>query len=48
MPKKPKKRKQSPRKDASRIHQSLRVTPSMEAGVSDHFWSLEEVVGLLD
>jgi hypothetical protein len=26
-----------------RIHQSLRVTPAMEAGLSDHVWSLEEV-----
>ncbi|MGH9747224.1 MAG: IS1 family transposase [Candidatus Acidiferrales bacterium] len=31
-----------------RIHQSLRVTPAMEAGVSDHVWSIEEVVDLLD
>jgi hypothetical protein len=31
-----------------RIHQSLRVTPGMEAGVSNHVWSLEEIVGLLD
>ena len=31
-----------------RIHQSLRVTPAMEAGVVDHAWSLEEVVALLD
>ena len=31
-----------------RIHQSLRVTPAMEAGVADHVWSLEEVVALLD
>ena len=31
-----------------RIHQTLRVTPAMEAGVSDHVWTLEEVVGLLD
>ena len=23
-----------------RIHSSLRVTPAMEAGVSDHVWSL--------
>ena len=29
-----------------RIHKSLRVTPAMEAGVSDHVWSLEEVAGL--
>lgn len=31
-----------------RIHQSLRVTPAMEAGISDHVWSIEEIVGLLD
>jgi hypothetical protein len=27
-----------------RIHQTLRVTPAMEAGISDHVWSLEEIV----
>ncbi len=31
-----------------RVHQSLRVTPAMEAGVADHVWSLEEVIALLD
>ena len=31
-----------------RIHQPLRVTPSMAAGVSDHVWSLNELIGLLD
>jgi hypothetical protein len=30
-----------------RIHQSLRVTPAMEAGISDHVWSLEETIDLL-
>ena len=30
-----------------RIHQSLRVTPAMEAGISDHVWSIEEIVSLL-
>jgi len=30
-----------------RIHQSLRVTPAMEAGVADHFWSIEEILALL-
>ena len=30
-----------------RIHQSLRVTPAKEAGISDHIWSLDEVVNLL-
>lgn len=31
-----------------RIHQTLRVTPAMEAGIADHVWSLEELVGLLE
>ena len=31
-----------------RIHQSLRVTPAMEAGISDHVWSLAEVVEMID
>jgi hypothetical protein len=31
-----------------RIHQTLRVTPAMEAGVSDHVWSLDEVIDLLN
>jgi hypothetical protein len=31
-----------------RIHQTLRVTPAMEAGVSDHVWSLDEIIALLD
>jgi hypothetical protein len=30
-----------------RVHQTLRVTPAMEAGISDHVWSIEEIVGLL-
>jgi IS1 family transposase len=29
-----------------RIHKSLRVTPAMAAGVSDHVWSLEEIASL--
>ena len=32
----------------ARIHQSLRVTPAMEAGICDHVWSIEEIVRLLD
>ena len=32
----------------ARIHQTLRVTPAMEAGISDHVRSLEEIIGLLD
>ena len=31
----------------ARIHQTLRVTPAMQAGVTDHVWSSEEIVGLL-
>ncbi|MGA2186499.1 MAG: IS1 family transposase [Bryobacteraceae bacterium] len=30
-----------------RIHQTLRVTPAMAAGVTDHLWSLEELIALL-
>ena len=30
-----------------RIHQSLRVTPAMEAGISDHVWSLQELAALV-
>jgi len=30
-----------------RIHQTLRVTPAMEAGIADHVWSIEELVQLL-
>ncbi len=31
-----------------RIHSTLRVTPAMEAGLSDHVWSLEELVRLME
>ncbi len=31
-----------------RVHQTLRVTPAMEASVSDHVWTVEEMVGLLE
>ncbi len=31
----------------ARVHQTLRVTPAMEAGIADHVWSIEEIVGLL-
>ena len=29
-----------------RVHLSLRVTPAMAAGISDHVWELEEIVEL--
>jgi IS1 family transposase len=31
-----------------RIHTTLRVTPAMEAGLTDHVWTLEEMVNLID
>ena len=31
-----------------RIHKTLRVTPAMEAGISDHVWTLEEIAKLGD
>lgn len=30
----------------ARIHQTLRVTPAMEAGISQHVWSIQEIVNL--
>lgn len=30
-----------------RIHKSLRVTPAMKAKVTDHVWSIEEVIKLI-
>ena len=32
----------------ARIHQTLRVTPAMEAGIADHVWSAEEIARLAD
>ena len=31
-----------------RIHKTLRVTPAMEAGISDHIWSLEDLISVSD
>ncbi len=31
-----------------RVHQALRTIPAMVAGLSDHVWELDELVGLLD
>jgi len=31
-----------------RIHQTLRVTPAMEAGITDHVWTLGEIVNVID
>jgi hypothetical protein len=30
----------------TRIHKTLRITPAMAAGLSDHIWSLEEIAQL--
>lgn len=30
-----------------RIHKTLRVTPAMEAGITDHVWTLEEIIKLI-
>ena len=30
-----------------RVHQTLRVTPAMEAGISNHAWTIEELVSLI-
>jgi hypothetical protein len=32
----------------ARIHKTLRVTPAMEAGVSNHVWSAAEIAQLAD
>ena len=31
-----------------RVHQTLKTTPAVLAGIADHVWSLEEIAGLLD
>lgn len=31
-----------------RIHSSIRCTPAMEAGITDHVWELSELIGLLE
>ena len=30
-----------------RIHQTLRVTPAMAAGVTDHVWEIKDIIALL-
>ena len=32
----------------ARIHKTLRITPAMVAGLSDHVWSLGEIVTMVD
>jgi hypothetical protein len=31
-----------------RIHTTLRGTPAMETGISDHVWTMAEIVDLID
>ena len=31
-----------------RVHQTLRVTPAMEAGIAQHVWNISDIVWLLD
>jgi hypothetical protein len=30
----------------ARVHQTLRVTPAMEAGIGSHVWSMQEIAAL--
>ena len=32
----------------ARVHQTLRVTPAMEAGIADHVWTIDEMITLMD
>jgi len=34
--------------DFAKIHETLRITPAMEAGISDHVWEISEIVALAD
>jgi len=31
----------------ARIHKTLKVTPSMQAGIAAHVWTIEEIVRLV-
>ena len=31
----------------ARVHKSLRVTPTMQAGIADHVWSIEQIASLI-
>lgn len=31
-----------------RVHQTLRVTPAMQASIADHVWQINEIISLLD
>ncbi len=44
----PARRAGGPDRGFARVHQTLRVTPLMEAKVADHVWTVEKIVRLLD
>ena len=29
-----------------RVHKTLRITPAMEAGITDHVWTIGELIGV--
>ena len=31
-----------------RVHQTIKTTPAVASGLTDHIWDIEEIVGLLD
>jgi len=31
-----------------RIHRTLRVTPAIQAGLTNRVWSIEDIIGLLE
>ena len=31
-----------------RVHKTLRVTPAMEAGLTNHVWSIHQLLGFLE
>ena len=31
-----------------RVHQTLRVTPAIEADIADPVWPIDEIIGLLE
>jgi hypothetical protein len=32
----------------TKIHKTLRITPAMQAGLTDHVWDMADIVTLLD